>query len=157
MKSDQKRELYDEAFAAILSVLEGEIDPIARMASTASLLTAYFASFSWVGFYRVDPTRQLELVVGPYQGPLGCLRIPFDQGVCGAAARRRETILVEDVHAFEGHIACDAGARSEIVVPVLDARGRLAAVLDVDSHALANFDVVDQEKLEAIAARVLAG
>ena len=157
MSPDQKRELYSEATAAILSVLDGEFDPIARMASTASVLAAYFPSFSWVGFYRVDPARDHELVVGPYQGPLGCLRIPFDQGVCGAAARKRETVLVEDVHAFEGHIACDAGARSEIVVPVLDAQGKLAAVLDVDSHAPANFDGVDQEMLEAIAARVLAG
>jgi GAF domain-containing protein len=95
------------------------------------------------------------LRVGPYQGPIGCLEIPFERGVCGAAARERRTQVVADVHAFPGHIACDAGARSEIVVPIVDRRGELVAVLDLDSHQPAAFDETDREGLEAVA-RLLA-
>jgi GAF domain-containing protein len=98
----------------------------------------------------VDLTKPDELVVGPYQGSLGCLRIPFGRGVCGAAARERQSQVVEDVHAFPGHIACDSRSMSEIVVPVVDKEGRLIAVFDVDSELPAAFDEVDREALEAI-------
>jgi GAF domain-containing protein len=119
------------------------------MASTACLLHEALPYASWAGFYRVVGPSLLR--VGPYQGPLGCLEIPFDKGVCGAAARERRTQLVEDVDAFPGHIACDAAARSEIVVPVSDRKGELVAVLDLDSHSPAAFDERDRDGLEAVA------
>ena len=121
------------------------------------LLSLAFEHFFWTGFYIVDPNKPEELVVGPYQGTLGCLRIPFNRGVCGAAALKQETIIVDDVHAFPGHIACDSATNSEIVVPVFDEKGQLAAVLDVDSTALASFDAVDQTHLEAICKSLLVG
>jgi L-methionine (R)-S-oxide reductase len=128
-------------------------DAVTIMASTACLLHQALPYASWAGFYRVVAPRLLR--VGPYQGPLGCLEIPFERGVCGAAARERRTQLVEDVHAFPGHIACDAAARSEIVVPISDRRGELVAVLDLDSHRPAAFDEADRDGLEAVA-RLLA-
>ena len=109
---------------------------------------------SWGGFYLVDPAREAELVVGPYQGRLGCLRIAFDRGVCGAAARTRTVQIVDDVHAFAGHIACDARTNSEIVVPVLGPRGELVGVLDLDSPLFAAFDADDARGLQAIVAAV---
>ena len=117
------------------------------------MLAAAFDTFLWTGFYLVDPTRR-ELVVGPYQGSLGCLRIAFGRGVCGTAAARRQTVIVPDVHAFPGHIACDSRARSEIVVPVTDANGKLIAVLDVDSAEHDAFDDIDRVGLEAVVARI---
>jgi L-methionine (R)-S-oxide reductase len=128
-------------------------DAVAMMASTACLLHEALPYASWAGFYRVVAPRLLR--VGPYQGPLGCLEIPFDKGVCGAAARERRAQLVEDVDAFPGHIACDAAARSEIVVPVSDRAGELVAVLDLDSHSPSAFDERDRQGLEAVA-RLLA-
>src|SRR5262249_15347677 len=113
--------------------------------------------YFWAGFYLVDAQRPRELVVGPYQGTLGCLRIPFGRGVCGTAAATGETQLVPDVHAFPGHIACDSRSASEIVVPVRDAAGRLIAVFDVDSEQPAAFDAFDQGGLEAILRQVFAG
>ena len=101
--------------------------------------------------------KQRELVVGPYQGTLGCLRIPFAKGVCGACATSRETIIVPDVHVFPGHIACDSASNSEIVVPVFDASGELVAVLDVDSTSFAAFDEVDARGLEAACRAMRAG
>jgi GAF domain-containing protein len=132
------------------AVVAGEGDLVARMASVASMLAAAFPDFLWTGFYRLDPERPDELVVGPYQGTLGCLRIAIGRGVCGAAAQRRETLIVPDVDAFAGHIACDSRSRSEIVVPVVGAGGRLIAVLDVDSAKPAAFDADDAAGLEAI-------
>jgi GAF domain-containing protein len=126
------------------------------MATVASMLAAAFDNFLWTGFYVVDPDKPRELVVGPYQGTLGCLRIRFGQGVCGAAAAGLRTIVVPDVEAYPGHIACDSRSRSEIVVPVLDARGALVAVLDVDSAEPAAFDAADRDGLEAIAQQVFA-
>ena len=151
-----KSHRYDDAAAEILAVLAGEHDTIARMSTFASMLTAAFPEFSWCGFYRLDPTNARELVIGPYQGPLGCLRIAFGRGVCGAAAERRETVIVEDVHAFADHIACDVSSESEIVVPVFDAQGTLLAVLDLDSRSKASFDAVDAECLRSLLDRVFA-
>ena len=145
---------YAEVEAEILAVLDGEPDRVARMATVSSMLADAFPAFFWTGFYVVDAAKGDELVVGPYQGTLGCLRIPFGRGVCGAAAAERRTQIVEDVHAFPGHIACDSRSASEIVVPVIDASGDLIAVLDVDATEKAAFDAVDAEWLERLMAKV---
>ena len=141
---------YAEVEAEILAVLDGEPDRIARMATVSSMLADAFPSFFWTGFYIVDGAKSNELVVGPYQGTLGCLRIPFGRGVCGAAAATRQTQVVEDVHAFPGHIACDAASRSELVVPVVR-DGTVVAVIDLDSPSVARFDEEDRAGLEALA------
>ena len=141
---------YTEVQRALASLLDGEDDPVAVMATVVCELHHAFAYFHWTGFYRV--TAPELLVIGPYQGTHGCLRIPFARGVCGAAARERRTQRVDDVHAFEDHIACSATTRSEIVVPVLTPDGRLLVVLDVDSDEPAAFDDADQAGLEAICA-----
>ena len=145
---------YAEVEAEILAVLDGEPDRVARMATVSSMLADAFPAFFWTGFYVVDPASGDELVVGPYQGTLGCLRIPFGRGVCGAAAAERRTQIVEDVHAFPGHIACDSRSASEIVVPVLDVSGDLIAVMDVDATEKAAFDAVDAEWLERLMTKV---
>lgn len=154
--SHDKAARYREVAAEIEAVVTGEPDRTARFATAASLLAQAFAPrFLWTGFYVVDAAKGDELVVGPYQGALGCLRIAFGKGVCGTSAARRETLIVADVEAFPGHIACDARSRSEIVTPVFDADGKLAAVLDVDSAQPAAFDETDRAGLEAICARLL--
>ena len=145
-----KAERYEAVAEEIAAVLEGEANLTARMATVAAMLAASFEHFFWTGFYVVDPDKPGELVVGPYQGTLGCLRIAFGRGVCGTAAASRTTRVVEDVEAFPGHIACDSRSKSEIVVPVIDAAGRLIAVFDVDSEQPAAFDDVDREGLERI-------
>lgn len=145
---------YAEVEAEILAVLDGEPNLTARMATVASMLADAFGHFFWTGFYVVAPDRADELVVGPYQGTLGCLRIAFGRGVCGTAAATRRTQIVEDVHAFPGHIACDSRSASEIVVPVLDSEGRLIAVFDADATEPAAFDAGDQVALERLMAKV---
>ena len=151
-----RAETYAELKAEIDSVVAGETYVPARYASAACLLSQAFSPrFFWTGFYIVDPLKPEELVVGPYQGTLGCLRIPFGKGVCGACTDRKESIIVPDVHAFPGHIACDSRTNSEIVVPVFDADGALAAVLDVDSEQADAFDETDQLGLEAICRSLL--
>ncbi len=150
---EAKAARYAEVAAEIAAVLEGEPNLTARMATVAAMLAQSFEPFFWTGFYLVDPARPTELVVGPYQGTLGCLRIGFGQGVCGTAAAERRTVIVPDVDAFPGHIACDSRSRSEIVIPVLGQGGRLLGVLDVDSTELAAFDELDAEWLQ----RILAG
>lgn len=134
---------YAEVADEIAAVLAGEPDLTARMATVGAMLADAFEPFFWTGFYVVDPEKPQELVVGPYQGTLGCLRIPFGRGVCGTAAAMGETQIVADVHAFSGHIACDSRSNSEIVVPVRDGSGRLIAVFDVDSTAFGAFDETD--------------
>ncbi|WP_068877710.1 MULTISPECIES: GAF domain-containing protein [unclassified Phenylobacterium] len=146
----EKAERYAAVSAEIASVLEGEPNRVARMATVASMLANSFEHYFWTGFYVVDETKGDELVIGPYQGTLGCMRIAFGRGVCGTAAASRQTQVVEDVHAFPGHIACDSRSASEIVVPVIDSRGELIGVFDVDSEQPAAFDAVDQEWLERI-------
>ncbi len=132
----------------IAALLEGEDDWVAAMATVASELHHAFAWHDWTGFYRTIAPQLLA--VGPYQGGHGCLRIPFARGVCGAAARTRTTQLVDDVHAFADHIACSSTTRSEIVVPILDARGEVIAVLDIDSDTPAAFRNVDRTALESL-------
>ncbi|MBB3873324.1 GAF domain-containing protein [Brevundimonas mediterranea] len=151
-----KADRYAEVEAEVLAVLDGEPNVTARMATVASMLADAFDHFFWTGFYVVAPDKADELVVGPYQGTLGCLRIAFGRGVCGTAAAKRLTQIVEDVHAFPGHIACDSRSASEIVVPVLDAAGALIAVFDVDATTPAAFDAVDQAGLERLMAKVFA-
>ena len=147
---------YAEIEAEILAVLDGEPNRTARMATVTAMLADAFPFFFWTGFYVVDPARADELVVGPYQGTLGCLRIAFGRGVCGAAAKDRATQIVDDVHAFPGHIACDSRSASEIVVPVFDASGALIAVFDVDATETSAFDSVDAAALERLMSRVFA-
>ena len=147
---------YAEVHDEILAVLDGEPDRVARMATVASMLADAFDAYFWTGFYVVDETKGDELVVGPYQGTLGCLRIAFSRGVCGKAARERATQIVDDVHAFPGHIACDSRSASEIVVPVFDRAGTLVAVLDVDATETSVFDAVDARALEQLMVRVFA-
>jgi GAF domain-containing protein len=147
---------YRDVAAEIASVLEGERNVTARMATVASMLASTFDHYFWTGFYVVDPDKPDELVVGPYQGTLGCLRIAFGRGVCGTAATTRQTQLVPDVNAFPGHIACDSRSLSEIVVPVSGPSGDLIAVFDVDSDRRAAFDAVDQRWLEVILAETFA-
>ena len=145
-----KAEIYTQTAREIEAVLDGETNNVARMATVSCLLSEAFESYFWTGFYVVDPEKTEELVVGPYQGTLGCLRIPFSRGVCGAAARTREVQIVEDVHAFPEHIACDARSQSEIVVPVFAPDGSLFAVFDVDSTEVGSFDAVDAAGLAPI-------
>lgn len=151
-----KTEIYETVALEIESVTAGETSLVARYATAACLLAeAFRPRFYWTGFYLVDPLKSEELVVGPYQGTLGCLRIPFGRGVCGAVAASGQSLIVPDVYAFDGHIACDSATNSEIVVPVFDSSGALAAVLDVDSTAPDAFDEQDQLGLERICSRLL--
>lgn len=156
MTPREKAERYREVAAEIAATIEGENNFVARMATVSNILYHAFDHYFWAGFYLVDPERPEELVIGPYQGTLGCLRIPFGKGVCGACAARRETLIVDDVHEFPGHIACDSRSESEIVVPIFDREGRLIAVFDVDSDRKAQFDEDDREGLERILAASFA-
>lgn len=130
----------------------GERDPWANAANAAALVYECVPGLNWAGFYFL---RGGELVVGPFQGRVACVRIPLGQGVCGTAAARRATLIVPDVHAFPGHIACDAASNSEIVVPLV-AAGRLVGVLDLDSPSLGRFDAEDAKLLESLAERIVA-
>lgn len=156
MQPDLKKSLYAEAEKELISITEGETNVTALMATVSCILSQKFDYYFWTGFYVVDPQKENELIVGPYQGTLGCLRIPFGRGVCGTAAASRETQLVEDVHAFPGHIACDSRSNSEIVVPVINGDGQLIAVLDVDSVEYGSFDEIDRVSLETLMQRIFA-
>ena len=145
-----KREAYAQLAAQLDAILEGIDDPIAVMATMSCVLHQGFGHL-WTGFYRRVGDALLR--VGPYQGTLGCLEIAFGRGVCGTAAAERRTVIVADVHAFAGHIACDSRSRSEIVVPVFDREGALLAVLDLDSEELGTFDEIDARALEAMVER----
>ncbi|QDE68425.1 GAF domain-containing protein [Myxococcus xanthus] len=141
-----KAEAYAELKQHARAVLEGIDDDITGMATLSCLLHHAFGHL-WTGFYRVVTPGKL-LRVGPYQGTLGCLEIPFGKGVCGAAAAKGETVVVADVHAFPGHITCDGRSASEIVVPVFGRNRELLAVLDIDSEHKGTFDEVDRRELE---------
>ena len=143
-KSDMYRELVKSADA----LTSGETDGVANMSNIAALLWEFLPDVNWTGFYRVVDG---ELVLGPFQGKAACIRIPFGRGVCGAAAQTGETQLVEDVHAFPGHIACDANSASELVVPVMR-NGQVIAVVDLDSPSLGRFDHDDALGIESLVA-----
>ena len=140
----KKEEIYRELLPQVASVVSGESDMIAKMANVAALLHQSFG-FWWTGFYRV----QTELVLGPFQGPLACTRIPYGKGVCGTAWEKNETVIVPNVHEFAGHIACSSESNSEIVVP-LRHNGEVIAVLDIDSKEFNTFDEIDKKYLEQI-------
>jgi GAF domain-containing protein len=146
-----KNQAYRAARLELQAVLEQETDTILKMATICSVLKSHLPYYFWVGFYRVNPQEPQSLMIGPYQGTLGCLHIPFSKGVCGRAARLQATQIVADVHADPAHIACDSRSASEIVVPVFS-QGQLLAVLDVDATELAAFDEEDQQHLELILA-----
>ena len=141
-----KRDKYSLVYKQVEALVEGEDDCIANMSNIAALLHCTFG-FWWTGFYIVKGD---ELVLGPFQGPIACSRIPFGRGVCGAAWKRKESIIVPDVEQFPGHIACSSLSRSEIVVPVLSG-GNVIALIDIDSKELNTFDGIDREHLERIA------
>ncbi|QJU56773.1 GAF domain-containing protein [Sphingomonas sp. AP4-R1] len=145
-----KPALYREMEQALDALVTGEPDAIANMANAAALLWEYLPDLNWAGFYR---NVRDELVLGPFQGKAACIRIPFGKGVCGAAAATRATQRVEDVHAFPGHIACDAASASELVVPIVH-DGRLIGVLDLDSPTPGRFDAEDQAGCERLVARL---
>ena len=147
-----KADLYRDLLGALDALTADEPDAIANMANAAALVWQYLPDLNWAGFYRMVGG---ELVLGPFQGKAACIRIPLGKGVCGTAAATRETQLVEDVHAFPGHIACDAASRSEFVVPIVH-DGRLIGVLDLDSPEPARFDAEDAAGCEALCARLAA-
>ena len=145
--------LYRELLAAADALTTDEPDGVANMANVAALLWEFLPDLNWAGFYRVAPAKDggaEELVLGPFVGRPACIRIPFGRGVCGAAAQQGATQLVADVHAFPGHIACDAASASELVVPVLR-RGAVVAVIDLDSPSPARFTAEDAAGIEALA------
>ena len=141
-----KEEQYKLLVSQIASLIEGETDQIAVMSNVVAAIHQTMG-FWWTGFYRVIGN---ELVLGPFQGPVACMHIPYGKGVCGTAWQRAETIIVPDVEQFPGHIACSSESKSEIVVPVFDHDGKVMAVLDIDSEQLATFDEVDRKYLEDI-------
>jgi GAF domain-containing protein len=143
-----KADLYRDLESALDGLTANEPDAVANMANAAALLWEYLPDLNWAGFYR---NIGGELVLGPFQGKAACIRIPFGSGVCGTAAATRETQLVEDVHAFPGHIACDAASASEIVVPIV-VDGELLGVLDLDSPSRGRFDAEDQAGCEKLIA-----
>jgi GAF domain-containing protein len=139
---------YAELETSLRALLEGENDLVANAANLAALLFWSLPQLNWAGFYLVEPRRG-DLLLGPFQGKPACVRIPVGRGVCGTAAARRETVVVPDVHAFPGHIACDSASNSEIVVPVVR-DGELLGVLDLDSPVRSRFDDADARGLEAL-------
>jgi L-methionine (R)-S-oxide reductase len=149
-----KRETYRALSASLGALLDGESDRIAAAANMVSLLYWSLPDLNWVGFYFVEDSSG-DLLVAPFQGKPACVRIPIGKGVCGTAAAERRTVIVDDVHAFPGHIACDAASNSEIVVPVIVA-GRLSGVLDVDSPLYRRFDAQDAAGLEELVAIFVA-
>lgn len=144
MYKGTKEEKYSLVQKQLRALLEGESNQIANLSNASSLLNQFLDETNWVGFYLNDNE---ELVLGPFQGLPACVRIPFGRGVCGTSASERKTMRIEDVHAFPGHIACDAASQSEIVVPIVK-NGKLLGVLDIDSPIKSRFDEVDQEQLE---------
>jgi L-methionine (R)-S-oxide reductase len=142
-----KREHYDELVSQARGLMLGESDMIANAANFSALIFNSLPEVNWAGFYLFDGN---ELVVGPFQGKPACIRIALGRGVCGTAAQNRQTQLVRDVHAFDGHIACDAASQSEIVVPLVKADGTLLGVWDVDSPVIDRFDDEDRAGMEAL-------
>jgi len=143
---DNKTDFYQQLLAQTKALIEGESDIIANMANVSALLFENLTDVNWVGFYRVIDN---QLVLGPFQGKVACIRIPIGQGVCGTVAEVGETLCIADVHQFDGHIACDATSNAEIVIP-FTILGDIIAVLDIDSRRINRFDRDDQQGLESI-------
>ncbi len=144
---------YNLVIKQLRALLEDEKNSIANLSNASALLNQFLDRVNWVGFYLYDESEN-QLVLGPFQGLPACVRIPLGRGVCGTSAEKQETILVPDVHAFPGHIACDAASQSEIVVPIVK-DGKLLGVLDIDSPEKERFDEVDQQKLEEFVQELL--
>ncbi|MFF2441418.1 GAF domain-containing protein [Priestia megaterium] len=142
--SGSKQKDYELVIKQLRALLEGESNTIANLANASALLNQFLNEVNWVGFYLMEDG---ELVLGPFQGLPACVRIPLGKGVCGTAAQNQRTERIEDVHAFPGHIACDAASQSEIVVPMVK-EGKLLGVLDIDSPIKNRFDEIDQQYLE---------
>jgi L-methionine (R)-S-oxide reductase len=151
---ETREEGYRLVREQLKSLIEDEPDRIANLANASALLSQFLPDINWVGFYLL---KQGELVLGPFQGLPACVRIPVGRGVCGTAARDRRAVRVDDVHAFPGHIACDAASRSELVVPLVKNGGELIGVLDIDSLLHARFDQLDQAELERFCAILAEG
>jgi len=144
-----KEEKYKEVLPLIYSLIEGEKNKIANLANLLSVLKYTFEHYLWVGFYFVDTENKTELVLGPFQGKVSCTRLKIEKGVCGTAVQKKETILVDDVYSFPGHIFCDSNSKSEIVIPVIK-NEEVVAVLDIDSGNFAAFDETDKKYLEEL-------
>ncbi|NYE07680.1 GAF domain-containing protein [Bacillus niacini] len=149
MYKGSRQENYELVKKQLQALLHGETNQIANLSNTSALLNQFLDRINWVGFYLMDENN--ELVLGPFQGLPACVRIPLGKGVCGTAAKKMETVRVEDVHQFPGHIACDAASNSEIVIPLIK-DGKLLGVLDIDSPEKSRFDKLDQEQLEEFTA-----
>jgi GAF domain-containing protein len=147
MDSTKKEKRYERLYSQTIDLLKDKEYPVSRMATIAALLHHKMEYFFWTGFYLLEDG---ELIVGPYQGPVACILLKKDTGVCWAGVNQNKTIVVPDVHDFPDHIACDSRSRSEIVVPVINSSGEIIGVLDVDSKDLASFDDVDAKWLEKI-------
>jgi len=147
MDLNKKEKRYERLFTQIVELLKDKKYPVARMATITAVLHHKIDYYFWTGFYMLVDG---ELIVGPYQGPVACILLKKDTGVCWAGVNKAETIVVEDVHEFPGHIACDSRSRSEIVIPVKNEEGKVIGVLDIDSKDLASFDDVDAKWLEKI-------
>ncbi|MGO4499247.1 GAF domain-containing protein [Paenibacillus sp. 2RAB27] len=154
--SGTREEQFTLLIEQVHALIQDEPNRIANLANASALLGQFLEDINWVGFYLVDEQlERKELVLGPFQGLPACVRIPFGKGVCGTAAERMETVLVPDVHAFPGHIACDAASQSEIVIPIV-VGAELVGVLDIDSPSLNRFDDVDQRYLELFVQKLTA-
>jgi L-methionine (R)-S-oxide reductase len=145
--NSKKNGRYLRIYAQLKKLMEKSADPLTRMVTINAVLYHKMESFSWVGFYLL---KDGQLIVGPYQGPLACLVLERNKGVCWAGIKAQKTIIVPDVHSFPGHIACDSRSRSEIVVPLINRQGRITGVLDIDSRLKNNFDTTDGQELEKI-------
>jgi GAF domain-containing protein len=153
MKESSKKRHYRTVRTQLSELVPAGTDRVSAMATAAALLKARLPYFFWVGFYLAQEDGSLR--IGPYQGPVACLHLPPGEGVCGESASNKATLIVPDVHAHPGHIACDPRSRSEIVVPLVDREGRVLAVLDVDSDRAEAFSEVDRNQLETIAAHIV--
>ena len=147
MDTSKKRSRYQRLYKQLKDLFKEQQNPVARMATIVAVLHHKMDYYFWTGFYLLD---RGELIVGPYQGPVACIKLKKDTGVCWAGVNTGKAVVVADVHQFPGHIACDSRSNSEIVLPLADHEGRIVGVLDVDSRELGSFDEVDAEELEKI-------
>jgi L-methionine (R)-S-oxide reductase len=155
LPSGEKSAIYGALLAQLRAMLEGERDWLANCANTAALLCQALSDLNWAGFYLVRPGNRADLLLGPFQGKPACVRIAIGRGVCGTAAKTRAAVVVADVRDFPDHIACDSASRSELVVPLLAADGRLLGVLDLDSPLTGRFDDEDRRGCEELAAALV--